>query len=145
MAFTLLELIVTVAIVSIIATISMPIYAGYIERANTSQAIGDITRIEAQIERFRFDNIDPPDALSDVYATVPVDPWGNAYRYLRIAGNNTQGQQRKDHNLVPINSDYDLYSMGPDGLTVGPLTAPRSRDDILRANNGGFVGTAEDY
>jgi general secretion pathway protein G len=52
---------------------------------------------------------------------------------------------RKDRNLVPINSDYDLYSMGPDGESMPPLTAARSRDDIVRANNGGFVGTAEAY
>ena len=31
-----------------------------------------------------------------------------------------QGKFRKDKNIVPINSDYDLYSMGPDGASGGP-------------------------
>lgn len=53
--------------------------------------------------------------------------------------------RRKDHNLVPLNTDYDLYSSGPDGASVGPLTAKASRDDILRANNGRFVGPASAY
>jgi general secretion pathway protein G len=52
---------------------------------------------------------------------------------------------RKDRNLVPINSDYDLYSVGPDGDSSLPLTAATSRDDIVRANDGRFIGKAEDY
>jgi general secretion pathway protein G len=55
------------------------------------------------------------------------------------------GQVRKDRNLVPINSRYDLYSMGADGRSVPPLTAQESRDDIIRANDGGYVGLAAGY
>jgi len=54
-------------------------------------------------------------------------------------------QARRDHNLVPINSDFDLYSMGPDGQSVKPLTGGVSRDDIVRANDGAFVGKASTY
>jgi len=46
---------------------------------------------------------------------------------------------------VPINSDFDLWSMGPDGKSVPPLTAKASRDDIVRANDGTFYGWASDY
>jgi general secretion pathway protein G len=52
---------------------------------------------------------------------------------------------RKDKNLVPINSEYDLYSVGPDGDSVPPLTAQPSRDDIVMANDGKFIGLASDY
>ena len=52
---------------------------------------------------------------------------------------------RKDQNLVPINSDYDLYSLGEDGDSKAPLTARASHDDIIRANNGNFIGLGEDY
>jgi general secretion pathway protein G len=55
------------------------------------------------------------------------------------------GKVRKDRFLVPINSTYDLYSMGADGRSVGPLTAAMSRDDIIRANDGAYVGLAEGY
>ncbi len=47
--------------------------------------------------------------------------------------------------MVPINSDYDLYSKGPDGASQGPLTAKASRDDIIRANNGRFIGPVALY
>jgi general secretion pathway protein G len=55
------------------------------------------------------------------------------------------GQARKDHNLVPINSDFDLFSPGPDGKSTGPLTAKASRDDIVRGSDGAYVGPAKDY
>jgi general secretion pathway protein G len=55
------------------------------------------------------------------------------------------GQARKDHFLVPINSDYDLYSMGKDGDSVPPLGAQKSLDDVVRANDGGFVGLAANF
>ena len=75
------------------------------------------------------------------------DPWGNPYQYLNLSDPKLKGkgQARKDHNLVPINSDFDLYSMGKDGASVSPLTAKASRDDIVRANNGRFIGRAKDY
>lgn len=60
-------------------------------------------------------------------------------------GSGAIGQARKDRNLVPINSDFDLYSVGRDGQTAPALTAKVSQDDIVRANNGGFVGLASDY
>jgi general secretion pathway protein G len=47
--------------------------------------------------------------------------------------------------LVPINSTYDLYSMGKDGKTKAPITAQDSRDDIIRANDGLFIGLASDF
>jgi general secretion pathway protein G len=74
-----------------------------------------------------------------------LDPWGNAYQYLNFADIMGVGQVRKDRNLVPINTDFDLYSMGRDGASQPPLTANTSRDDIVRANDGRFVGKAEDY
>ena len=52
---------------------------------------------------------------------------------------------RKDKNLVPLNADYDLYSKGKDGKSQPPLTAKVSYDDIVRANNGGFVDLASKY
>lgn len=50
---------------------------------------------------------------------------------------------RKDRFLHPINSDYDLYSRGKDGESVEPLTAQKSHDDVIRANDGAFIGLAK--
>ncbi len=61
------------------------------------------------------------------------------------SGNGSKGKPRKDRFLHPINSDYDLYSMGKDGETVEPLTAKKSHDDVIRANDGSFVGLAVEF
>ena len=46
---------------------------------------------------------------------------------------------------MPINSTYDLYSMGADGRTALALTASYSLDDVVRANDGSYIGLASSY
>lgn len=60
------------------------------------------------------------------------------------AGGGNQ-QPRKDRFLRPINTFYDLYSIGRDGQTVEPLTAGPSQDDVIRANDGAFVGLGKHF
>ena len=60
-------------------------------------------------------------------------------------GGSGSGKPRKDHFLHPINSDFDLYSMGADGESNAPLTAKQSRDDIIRANDGAYYGLASNF
>ncbi len=55
------------------------------------------------------------------------------------------GDARKDRHLNPINSDYDLYSMGKNRDSKKPLQNPKSHDDVVRANDGSFVGLATDF
>jgi len=76
-----------------------------------------------------------------------TDPWGNAYRYLSFAAPlpGIKGLIRKDHNLHPLNSEFDLYSMGADWRSVAPLTAKASQDDVIWARDGSFVGLASDF
>ncbi len=52
---------------------------------------------------------------------------------------------RKDGNLVPINTHFDLYSRGKNGISKAPLQAAESLDDIIYANDGGYIGMARDY
>jgi general secretion pathway protein G len=60
-------------------------------------------------------------------------------------GGGSAAQARKDRFLVPINTDFDLYSMGKDGKSVPSLTAAASRDDVVRAANGAFIGLASRF
>jgi len=48
-------------------------------------------------------------------------------------------------NFGSVNSDYHLYSRGPDGQSANSVKAQPSLDDIIRANDGSYVGTAADY
>jgi general secretion pathway protein G len=44
-----------------------------------------------------------------------------------------------------VNSDYDLYRSGKDGASQPPLSPQASRDDIVRAQNGAYMGLASEY
>ncbi len=143
--FTLIELLISIAIVGVLFAIAIPSYTRYSDRVDVAQAIADISTINQALTRFwAMNNGTYPDNLAQINSNLN-DPWGNPYYYTNIATAKGKGGLRKDRNLVPINSDYDLYSAGKDGRTVGPLTAKHSQDDIIRANNGGFIGLAEDF
>ncbi len=144
-AYTLIELALVVLIVSIIYSTASPVYHKIVEEAKSATSSNEIQDISTDIDKFIKDNGYIPNSLEDVFGQVPLDPWGNPYQFLRIAGATGLGKLRKDKNLVPINSDYDLYSMGPDGKSVAPLTANASQDDIVRGRNGKFFGVATDY
>ena len=145
--FGLLELMVTLVIASLLVSLAVPAYEMYAQRAKVSAAVGEIAELSLAIEQFRLRNDDRiPLSLDELGVDVPRDPWGRDYRFLNIpsTGNNKDGV-RKDGRLNPLNSDFDLYSLGKDGASAGPLTAKESRDDIVRANNGAFNGLGEDY
>jgi general secretion pathway protein G len=147
LGFQLLEILLVTAIISILAIVAIPSYAKYREKVDIAQAKGDVASISLAIEQFYADNHGYPDSLDDVRMGTLQDPWGNPYQYLKIYGADIKGkgQFRKDKNLVPVNTDYDLYSMGKDGSSKPPFTAKPSQDDIVRANNGKFVGLVADY
>jgi general secretion pathway protein G len=143
--FTLIEMTLVVGVIAVLALLAFPKYADYRERVRVDQAIADIVMMSVTIAAYYNDARAYPATLADVGLATRLDPWGRAYGYLPIEGTHNQGHARKDHALVPINTDFDLYSMGPDGLSAPPLTAALSRDDIVRANNGKFVGPASAY
>ncbi len=146
LGFTLIEVLLVTIIVSILASMAMPQVQRALEKAKVAAAIGDIDAIGWDIVEYELGNGVFPNSLAEVGWGARLDPWGNPYEYLKIQGGpRGRGAMRKDRFLVPINSDFDLYSMGPDGKSASPLTAKISQDDIVRANDGGFVGVAADY
>ena len=146
--FTLIEVMIAMAIVGILTSIGVPNYIKYREMARIEVAITEIKFIEKKIANHVVDNGALPEDLSEIGMNKVLDPWGRPYTYLKIKGNDEKGKNfrpRKDLSLHPINSDYDLFSVGKDGRSNAPLTAKISQDDIIRANNGGFVGLVSNY
>jgi general secretion pathway protein G len=141
--FTLVELILAIVIVGLLATITVGSYRDSVEKTNIEIAKADIKVIEGLIENHFFAHNALPNNLNNIF--TKVDPWGNNYEYLNMSTVTGNGPKRKDRNLVPVNSDYDLYSKGPDGQSASAFTAQISHDDIVRANNGGYIGQAIDY
>ena len=143
----LIEIIIAMAVMSLLAIIAVPSYSDYRDRADNATAAADINAISQKIERYYVENNSFPDSLNDINMGTLLDPWKHPYYYLRINGGGLKGKGalRKDKSLVPINTDFDLYSSGKDGATVPPLTAKASQDDIIRGNNGQYIGLAADY
>ena len=143
--FTLIELLVTVAIVLTLAAIASLNLVSAMNQARIARAVGDIHSLGTDIEGYDLSHNQFPNTLADVGDGNYNDPWGNPYQYLNFANASGKGKMRKDRFLVPINTFFDLYSMGPDGQSVPPLTAKVSQDDIIWANDGDYVGVAAAY
>jgi general secretion pathway protein G len=154
--FTVVEILVVAAIIGVLAAIAAPRYQAALDAARIARAIGDIKAIDKEVQVNFILNGCYPGSLKDLGRDTLRDPWGNPYDYNVLTPKHGQctacsgsciqtGKARKDRKLVPINSDFDLYSMGKDGKTTAPLTAAASRDDIVRGSDGGFVGLAANY
>jgi len=142
--FTIVELMIATAIVATLSAIAIPVVTVNIDKASNTRAISEIRTLETDITAYETENETYPNSLSDIGRGGLKDAWGNPYEYKILTG--APGEKpRKDRFLVPVNTDYDLYSMGKDGDSKTPFTAKASRDDIVRANNGGYVGIAEEF
>ena len=139
---SLIELVIVMAIVGIVGSLAMSFYTDYSSTAKTAKTISDLRTMSFAISGYYRSHHHYPPSLAAIGAQLQ-DQWGRNYIYYDIADGGTQ--TRKDKNLTPINTDFDLYSMGPDGLTSLPLTAKASKDDIVRANNGNYFGPASEY
>lgn len=153
-----MEILISIAILATLTAIAVPNYFRYREKAQIAVAVAEVRMIEQQLTKYELDHGDLPESLAAAGLGHMLDPWKNPYQYLKIkfveiggsgkpggGKSKIEGKVRKDRFLHPLNTDYDLYSMGSDGKSVAPLTAEPSRDDILRAANGAFVGLAADF
>ncbi len=151
--FTMIEVLIAMAIIGTILAIALPMLQTALDKARGARAIGEMGILQTDIVSFEAGGKGLPETLADVGRGTLLDPWGILYRYLNFhieEGGGAKGGgppkgARKDRFLVPINSTYDLYSVGKDGKSVAALTAKASRDDIVRANDGGFIGLAVKY
>jgi prepilin-type N-terminal cleavage/methylation domain-containing protein len=152
--FTLIEIMLAVAIVAILATVAISAYEGYIGEARIGTAMQDIRQAELILTDLALD--DDLDALEpagysgtvlNVYqqgnglilaaaapagATAWLDPWGRSYRYRRPPTRTDSSGGVS--NSGGVGQAYDLYSDGPD--------AGDAADDIIRGCNGEYIGTA---
>ena len=143
--FTLIEICIVIAIIGTLAAIAIPNYLGYKNKARIMVAMTDIRMLEKEITDFALDNGGQlPINLGTLGPIGTInDPWGNPYQYLDTQGG-TAKNKRKNMSDNPVNNDYDLYSMGKDGKTQPSFKFKESRDDVVRAYEGRYVGLVSD-
>jgi general secretion pathway protein G len=137
------ELAAVAAALLIAGSFAVPAFNGYVERARVARAVSDIGTLSLQLYRWERQTNTLPATLAEAGLSA-VDPWGRPYIYLR-AGDTSPARLRKDAELVPLNSDFDLYSLGPDGVSALALPAAPSRDDVVRAADGAYIGLGANY
>jgi type II secretion system protein G len=64
--FTLLELLVVVAIIGVLASIAIPAYYGYVDKAKRTMAISTMNTIRKTLEAFHIDYNEYPDPEIDI-------------------------------------------------------------------------------
>ncbi len=121
--FTLLEIIVVVAIIAILAAYIAPKVAGRVDDARISKAKSDIRVLESSLELYKLDNFTYPSSEQGLQALVTrpsgentknwreggyikklnKDPWGNDYQY----------------SYPGSNGEFDVYSLGADAQVGG--------------------------
>jgi general secretion pathway protein G len=219
--FTLLELMIVAAILAVVASMGVPMYASALRTARIKKAVAELRTISQAIDSHRVLNgAVLPATLAQVGFGGRRDPWGHPYCYLNYQlgtgdglewavdsglldpgamlgdadevvvksdpGSGTASRkqqladaitavsvsvdsvqarhiaedvgdapvyaavpvtsiQRRNRYMFPLNTDYDLFSLGPDAASAVALGHPFSLDDVIRANDGGYFGPAAGY
>ena len=144
-AISLVETVIVCALIVTLASLAAGMLVGALKVARITRAIGDLRSLDVEIREFYVRNKRHPTSLGEVRGAPPIDPWGRPYVYTDLSQPGSRGRARKDGRLNPINADFDLYSVGEDGRSTAPLTAPMSHDDVIRARDGAFLGLARDF
>jgi general secretion pathway protein G len=137
------DLVAVAAAALVIGSFAVPAFTGYVERGRVARAVSDIGTLSLQLYRFQRESNRLPANLAEA-GLGGDDPWGRPYVYVRAAGT-SPSRLRKNAELVPLNSDFDLYSLGADGVSALALPAAPARDDVVRAKDGAFIGLAVNY
>jgi general secretion pathway protein G len=87
--FTLIELMVVMAIVTIIVSIAVPLYQRSITRAKESVLKNNLFSLRSVIDEYTFDKQKAPQSLQDLVTEgylrqVPVDPMTNSVETWKI-------------------------------------------------------------
>ncbi len=131
-------------VLAVLLALALPAYADYKERIKVKQAITEIGVIGVGVKDYYAENGHYPETLGRIGQAME-DPWGSPYYYTDLSGKGAKGKARKDKKLNPLNSDFDLFSAGKDGVFKTQISNKDSADDIIRANDGRFIDLASQY
>lgn len=135
--FTLLELLIVVAIIGILATLAIPAFSNYQDKTKNKRAAAEMRTMSTEISGFALDNARYPTTLADIGRPNYKDPWKRDYVYRDPT--NPAPPLMDPLGVFPLNTVYDLYSKGSDGASQAAGGAPENKDDIVLFNDGAYI------
>lgn len=114
--YTLIELIIVMAIVSILIATAVPIYQKSILRAKESVLKNNITTLRTVIDEYTFDKKKAPQQLQDLVAAgylraVPLDPITGNDQWITVMEDALTAVDQTDPGIWDIRSRSDLKSL----------------------------------
>jgi general secretion pathway protein G len=136
--FSMVELITVILIITALAAMVIPSYNNYINKTRNARAMSEIRTLATEISAWSLDHngSNPPD-LAAIGRGGYLDPWQRLYEYSPIA------VLEDPFGARLLNTDFDIYSKGLDGAGTPASGDPGNKDDIVRSNDGAFVGLRE--
>ncbi len=71
--FTLIELMIVVAILAIVTTIAVPAYTGYVETAKTTEAWNNLNSLQLALEEYYIENGNYSATMTDDYTSTDLN------------------------------------------------------------------------
>jgi general secretion pathway protein G len=105
--FTIIELVLVVAIVGILSTLAIPNYLGFLEKARAARTVAELNAISKDILGYAYATGQYPDSLAQIGWDQRLDRWGNPYQYLRIDCTNPLPLYGRLDNIEPPHTDSE--------------------------------------
>ena len=146
--FTLIELMIVIAVMAILIGISLPYFKGMQDEGNVAKAAGELRTLGTAIESFYIHNNEYP-----VQATSPDSDWQTDANSLSTASPmilrtaltdpfKTSQEYSYATSASSGSQYYVIFSVGPDGTAVitgintSGVVQPTDRDDDIYFSNG---------
>ena len=111
--FTLIELMIVVAIIGILAAIAIPNFISYQKRARTTEAKRELGSIRTLEESYRAEYDAYTTSLPDVGWVTPSGT--KRYDYTILSATTTMFSAQARGDIDGDTSDYDVWMMNADG------------------------------
>jgi prepilin-type N-terminal cleavage/methylation domain len=113
--FTLIELMIVVAVIGILAAIAIPNYSDYIKRGKAAEATSNLATLRVKMEQYFQDNrtyfggaCSPTSGAQYFTYTCSADPTATAYT-LQATGNTAQGMANFEFTLDQDNTKTSVF------------------------------------